>query len=76
MPAISEIEASIRALPPREFFRLLGWIAERHLGILASDEFESPELETQMLASLDSPRYAVGDALLADIRARAAQGEP
>lgn len=75
MPAISEIEASIEALPTREFFTLLGWIAERHLEILAADAFESPELEAAMLKSLDSPRLIVDEALLADIRARAAQAK-
>lgn len=71
MERITEIEQSIAPLPPGEFFSLLGWMAERHLAVLASDEFESAELESELLKSVDSPRYPVDDELFEQIRAMA-----
>lgn len=70
MSAIADIESSIQTLPQRDFFTLLGWMTERHLQVLSSAEFESPELEDALLRSLDSPRHPVNDALFEDIRAR------
>jgi hypothetical protein len=70
MPAISQIEASIQALPAQDFFALLGWMTERHLEVLSSGEFEAPELEAALLQSLESPRHPVDDQLFAGIRAR------
>ena len=69
MPAISRIEESIQALPAQEFFTLLGWLAERHLEVLSSDQFEAPEMEAALLKSLDGARHPVDDALFASIRA-------
>ena len=75
MPSIAQIEESIETLPAAEFFSLLGWMAERHLAVLASGEFEAPELEAELLRSLDSPRHAVNDALFDGIRAEAARAK-
>ena len=73
MPSIAQIEESIETLPPAEFFSLLGWMAERHLAVLASGEFEAPELEAELLKSLDSPRHAVDESFFHGIRADAAK---
>jgi hypothetical protein len=75
MPAISQIEASIQDLPAQEFSSLLGWMAERHLEVLASGEFEAPEVEAALLKSLDGARYPVDEALFAGIRARAVESK-
>ncbi len=68
MANIAEIEDSIQTLPANEFFSLIGWMTERHLQVLASDDFEAPELEEALLKSLDSPRHALDDALFDGIR--------
>lgn len=75
MPSIAQIEESIETLPAAEFFSLLGWMAERHLAVLASGEFEAPELEAELLKSLDSPRHVVDDAFFDSIRAEAAKAK-
>ena len=71
MSAVAQIEASIQSLPAHEFFTLLGWMAERHLAVLSSGEFESAELEAALLKSIDSPRHPVTDSLFDGIRAQA-----
>lgn len=71
MSVLQEIEASIQTLPVQDFFALADWMTERHLQVLAETEFETPELEAELLKSLDSPRYEVNQTLFADIRARA-----
>ena len=73
MPSVAQIEESIETLPAAEFFSLLGWMAERHLTVLASGEFEAPELEAELLKSLDSPRHAVDESFFDGIRAGAAK---
>ena len=73
MPSVAQIEETIKTLPAAEFFSLLGWMAERHLTVLASGEFEAPELEAELLKSLDSPRHAVDESLFDGIRAAAAK---
>jgi hypothetical protein len=73
MPTIAQIEASIQTLPAGDFFALLGWMTERHLEVLASGDFEAPELEAALLKAIDSPRHLVNDALFDDIRVMAAQ---
>ena len=75
MPSIAQIEESIETLPVADFFLLLGWMAERHLAVLASSEFEAPELEAELLKSLDSPRHAVDDTLFDGIRAEAVKAK-
>ena len=75
MPSIAQIEESIETLPAADFFSLLGWMAERHLAVLASGEFEAPELEAELLRSLDSPRHAVDEAFFDSIRAEAAKAK-
>lgn len=69
MPSIAQIEESIETLPAADFFSLLGWMAERHLAVLASGEFEAPELEAELLKSLDSPRHAVDATFFDSVRA-------
>jgi|GEM_PF-3078617 len=69
MASITRIEASIQTLPATEFFSLLGWMTERRFEILSSGNFEVPELEAELLKSLDSPRLAVDDGLFDDVRA-------
>jgi len=69
MASITQIEAAIQTLPANEFFSLPGWMAEWHLEILSSGNFEVPELETELLKSLDSPRLAVDARLFDDVRA-------
>ena len=73
MTTIPQIEATIETLPAQDFFTLLGWMADRHLAVLSSAEFEAPELEAAMLAALDSPRHSVDDAFFDGIRAAARQ---
>ena len=73
MSTIAQIEASIETLPEQDFFALLGWMADQHLKVLSSAEFESPELEAAMLQALDSPRHPVNDELFAGIRTAARQ---
>lgn len=68
MPSVAQIEESIQTLPASEFFSLLGWMAERHLAVLASGEFEAPELEAELLKSLDSPRHVVNEAFFDGIQ--------
>ena len=75
MPSIAQIEESIETLPAAEFFSLLGWMAERHLAVLASGEFEAPELEAELLKSLDSPRHAVDGVFFDGIRTEAARAK-
>jgi len=70
MSAIAQIESSIQTLPQQDFFTLLGWMTERHLQVLSSATFESPELEEALLQSIDSPRHPVNDELFEGIRAR------
>ena len=76
VPTIAQIEESIQTLSPGEFFALFGWMTERHLEILRSDEFEAPELEAELLKALDSPRRVVEAKLFEDIRAEAAEAAP
>ena len=71
MSGVSQIEESIQALPPQDFFNLLGWMAERHLEVLSAGEYEAQELETALLKALDGPRHLVDDALFAEIRHQA-----
>ena len=73
MPSVAQIEKSIETLPAAELFSLLGWMAERHLAVLASGEFEAPELEAELLKSLDSPRHAVDESFFDAIRTSAAK---
>ncbi|MBX7207471.1 MAG: hypothetical protein K1X78_04095 [Verrucomicrobiaceae bacterium] len=70
MSAIDDIESSIQTLPQQDFFTLVGWMTERHLQVLSSAEFETPELEDALLPSLDSPRHPVNNELFESIRAR------
>jgi hypothetical protein len=69
---VTQIEESIQTLPAKDFFDLLGWMTERHLEVLASDEFEAPELEAELLKALESPRHVINDNLFDEIRAIAA----
>jgi hypothetical protein len=73
MATIPQIEASIETLPAQDFFALLGWMTDRHLTVLASAEFEAPELEEAMLAALDSPRHPLNDEFFEGIRAAGRQ---
>ena len=73
MSTIAQIEASIETLPTQDFFALLGWMADQHLKVLSSAEFESPELEEAMLRAIESPRHPVNDELFTDIRTAARQ---
>ena len=59
MSAIEEIEESIQTLPAVQFFSLLEWMTERHLKMLSSEGFESPELEAEILKSLEGSRHVV-----------------
>ena len=68
MSATKKIEAAIETLPAQEIFDLLEWITDRHLKVLSATEFESPELEEELLKSLDSPRYVLSDELLSVVR--------
>lgn len=68
MSTLQQIEASIQSLPRREFYELSEWMTNRHLTVLAGNEFEAPELEAALLPSLDSPRHEVSEALFDDIR--------
>ena len=68
MSALAELESSIQTLPAKEFLELAAWMTDRHLKLLASDEFEAPELEAALLQSIDSPRYPVNDALFDHVR--------
>jgi hypothetical protein len=72
MTSGAQIEASIQSLPPQDFFVLLGWMSERHMEVLADGNYEAQELESAVLQAIESPRHALDDALLADIRARSA----
>ena len=73
MRSVAQIKESIQSLPAAEFFSLLDWMTERHLAAFASGEFEVPELEAELLKSLDSPRHAVDESLFDGIRAAAAK---
>ncbi len=73
MSTITQIEASIETLPKQDFFVLLGWMADQHLTVLSSAEFELPELEKAMLQALNSPRHPVNDEFIASIRTGARQ---
>ena len=73
MPAIPQIEASIETLPAQDFFTLLGWMAERHLKVLGSPEYEAAELEEAMDAALDSPRHPLNDEFFAGLRSTVQQ---
>ena len=75
MPSVAQIEETIETLPAAEFFSLLGWMTERHLAVLASGEFDVPELEAELLKSLDPPRHAVDSSLFDGIRAGAPSHE-
>lgn len=68
MSTVAQIEQSIQSLPTQDFFTLLGWMTERHLTVLTSNQYEAPELESALLKSLDEPRHAVNDALFQSIR--------
>jgi len=68
MSAITAIEASIQTLSSPEFFKLLGWMADRRLEVLSAGEAEAPELEAALLQAIDSPRHPVNDALFQEIR--------
>ena len=68
---LTEIESSIQTLPVGEFLDLAAWMADRHLKVLATQEFESTELEEALLLSIDSPRHPVNDGLFDQVRARA-----
>ena len=72
MSVIEEIEDSIQTLPAGEFFSLLEWMTERHLEMLSAGGFESPELEAEILKSMDGPRYVVDSKFLDEIRGEAA----
>jgi hypothetical protein len=48
-------------------------MSERHLEVLASGEFEAPELEAAMLQAIDSPRHTLSDAFFEGIRANTAK---
>lgn len=67
---LTEIESSIQTLPVGDFLDLAAWMADRHLKVLATQEFESLELEEALLRSLDSLRQPVNDELLDAVRAR------
>ena len=73
MSTIAQIEASIETLPKQDFLNLLGWMADQHLRVLSSADFEAPELEQALLKSIDSPRHPVNDELFAGIRTAARQ---
>jgi len=73
MNTVAQLEASIQRLPAGDFFTLLDWMAERHLEVLATGDFEAPELETALLAAIDSPRHKLNDPLLEGVRALSAR---
>lgn len=71
MSALAELESSIKTLPARDFLELAAWMTDQHLKLLASDEFESPELEEALLRSMDAPRHPVNEALYDHVRTAA-----
>jgi hypothetical protein len=75
MPSIAQIEESIQSLPATEFYTLLDWMTEQHLKVLSAGAFEAPELEAELLKSLDSPRHPLDDAMFGEIRAMAKTSE-
>lgn len=68
---LTQIESSIQSLSVQDFLDLAAWMADRHLKVIATQEFESPELEQALLPSIDSPRHPVNDALFDQVRAMA-----
>ena len=68
MPGLDQIEEIIRALPAKDFMRLAEWMCDRHLEVIISEGFESPELESELLAGLSGPRHEVNEAFYDGIR--------
>lgn len=73
MNTVAQLEASIQRLPAEDFFTLLDWMAERHLEVLATGDYEAPELETALLAAIDSPRHTLNAPFLDGVRALSAK---
>ena len=73
MSTLAQIETSIETLPTQDFLALADWMTDRHLKMLATDEFESAELEAELLAAIDSPRHPANDEFFASVRNLAAQ---
>lgn len=70
MQTIAQLEDSIRMLPAGDFFNLLGWMCDKHLEVISTDGFESPELEAEMLKALDSPHVEGDDAFYQELKSR------
>lgn len=68
MATIQEIEDTILTLPPGQFYELMDWMCHRHLDVLTSDGFESPELEQELLGALGEEAVPANEALFARLR--------
>ena len=67
MATVAELEESILTLPKEDFLQLHDWMNGR-VEALQDDEFESPELEAEILKGLDGPRIPVDEAFFASLR--------
>ena len=78
MSTLAQIETSIETLPAQDFLALASWMTNRrmtnrHLRMVATDEFESAALEAELLAAIDSPRHPANADFFASVRSLAAQ---
>lgn len=69
MSTIAQIEEAVFALPNDEFLTLLDRM-QRRVGLVDSEdiEYESPELEAELLKAVDGPRLPFDAAFLDSIR--------
>ncbi len=71
MTTVTQIEASILKLPKQSFIELLGWMNDRSKDFTKDEiEYESPELEEEMLKALNGPRLPINEDLYDGIRRR------